>query len=381
MFEQLLAIIRNTFFESIRQPVVLVVLLVATLLLVISNPLAAFTMEDDQRMLVDIGLATIFVAGAMLAALVATGVLTREIENKTALTVISKPVGRPLFVIGKFLGVAGALMLATLYLSFVFMLVEQHHVIETVRDPVHVPVIVFGTAAAIIGLVAAIWSNYFYGKVFASTLVCFLTPLAGLAYLFSMMFGPDFRLESIASNFEWNLWRGLVSLAVAILVLTAVAIAASARFGQVLTLCITLGVFMLGLLSDWLLGRPIRNLENTWLSRAKAEGLTEKVESFRSFVMSTGEIQTSPTAEVQTVLVEGANLSDMAQGSETLLYSLYWIGYSIIPNFQVLWKTDALTQQHVIPLSHLAMTAAYGFACIATALGLAVILFQRREVG
>jgi ABC-type transport system involved in multi-copper enzyme maturation permease subunit len=88
MLEQLLAIIRNTFFESIRQPVVLVVLLVATLLLIISNPLAAFTMEDDQRMLVDIGLATIFVAGALLAALVATGVLTREIENKTALTVI-----------------------------------------------------------------------------------------------------------------------------------------------------------------------------------------------------------------------------------------------------------------------------------------------------
>ena len=76
-------------------------------------------------MLIDIGMATVFVAGGLLAAFVATGVLTREIENKTALTVISKPVGRPLFVLGKFLGVAGALiLLSTLYMSFVFLLVE-----------------------------------------------------------------------------------------------------------------------------------------------------------------------------------------------------------------------------------------------------------------
>ena len=106
MIEQLLAIDRNTFFESIRQPIVLVVLIIASVFLILSNPLAAFTMEDDQRMLIDIGMATVFLSGTLLAAFVATGVLTREIENKTALTVISKPVGRPVFVIGKFLGVA-----------------------------------------------------------------------------------------------------------------------------------------------------------------------------------------------------------------------------------------------------------------------------------
>ena len=75
MFEQTLAIVRNTFFESIRQPIVLVLLVIATVTLILSNPLAAFTMEDDQRMLIDIGLATIFLCGALLAAFVATGVL------------------------------------------------------------------------------------------------------------------------------------------------------------------------------------------------------------------------------------------------------------------------------------------------------------------
>jgi hypothetical protein len=101
--EQLLAIARNTFFESIRQPVLLVVLVVAGILVVLSNPFAAYTLEDDQRMYVDIGLSTIFIGGAVLAAFVATNVLTREIDNRTVLTVVSKPVARPVFVVGKFL--------------------------------------------------------------------------------------------------------------------------------------------------------------------------------------------------------------------------------------------------------------------------------------
>ena len=75
MFQQLLAITRNTFFESIRQPIMLVVLVAATVLIVLSNPLSAFTMDDNQRMLVDIGLATVFLAGAVLAAFIATNVL------------------------------------------------------------------------------------------------------------------------------------------------------------------------------------------------------------------------------------------------------------------------------------------------------------------
>ena len=163
MFQQLLAITRNTFFESIRQPIMLVVVISASILIVLSNPLSAFTMDENQRMLVDIGLATVFLAGAVLAAFIATNVLGREIENKTALTVISKPVTRPVFMIGKYLGVAGAMMVASLCMTLVFMLVELHTVIETVKDPVHVPVVIFGLGGALLGLLAATWCNYFYG--------------------------------------------------------------------------------------------------------------------------------------------------------------------------------------------------------------------------
>ncbi|MBT8485975.1 MAG: hypothetical protein HKO59_16620 [Phycisphaerales bacterium] len=379
MFEQLFAIARNTFFESIRQPIVLVVLLVATLALVLSNPLSAFTMEDDQRMLVDIGMATVFLCGALLAAFVATGVLTREIENRTALTVISKPVGRPLFVIGKYLGVAAALTLCTIYMSLVFMLAELHSVLQTVRDPIHVPVIVFGVGATFLGVGAAIWCNYFYGRVFASSVLVFMTPLLVLAYVFSLMFGPDFTPQPISLAFKGNIWLGLICLMVAIQILTAIAIAASARLGQVMTLCVTLGVFLIGLMSDWILGRPMSRLRAVWTDRARAEGLTEEVEVVRQFALTSGEVQIATNPEIQHV--SSVPLTSMAEGWEMMQYGGLSVVRAIIPNFQVLWMSDALTQGHVIPVGYVAMSALYGVMYVGVALGLAVILFQRREVG
>ena len=49
MFQQLFAIAKNTFFESIRQPIMLVILVAAMVLIVLSNPLSAFTMDENQR--------------------------------------------------------------------------------------------------------------------------------------------------------------------------------------------------------------------------------------------------------------------------------------------------------------------------------------------
>ena len=385
MFQQILAIIRNTFFESVRQPVMLVVLIVAALLIVLSNPLAAFTMDDDQRMLIDIGLATVFTGGTLLAAFIATSVLTREIDNKTALTVISKPVGRPLFVIGKFVGVALAMTVGTLFMSFTFLLVEHHTVLQTVRDPVHLPVITFGVLAAVLGLGVGVWCNYFYGLAFASTTICATTPLVALAYVLSLLFNPDFSMlggdefaTKIVQSIKPGLWLALVCLLVAILLLTSVAVAASTRLGQVMTLTVTFGVFLLGMLSDWLFGRPIANLQAQWLARANAAGQTrteEVVQTIRLYNTDENNV-VRETVEVATV-----PLTSLAEGSELLGYAAAWVGHAIVPNLQRLWLADALTQNHVIPVGYAVSVTLYGLLYMVVALSLAVILFQRREVG
>ena len=341
--EQLLAIARNTLFESIRQPVLLVVLVACGLLVVLSNPFSAYTLTDDNRMFVDIGMSTIFIGGAVLAAFVATNVLTREIENRTVLTVVSKPVSRAIFVLGKFLGVAGAQTIVMVFLSILFMLVEIHGVRETVSHPWHLPVILLGSGAVLLGVAAGVWCNFFYGWVFSSTFIILSTPLLALAYGLSLILGPDFTPVSPAQTFQGNLWIAVLVLCVGEYVLTAIALAASTRLGQVLTLLTTVGLFLLGLLSDWLFGRRIARIDETIL------GLTEA----------------------------GASPDTMLQIEHWLLS----IAYAAIPNFQVFWLADAITQDAAIPTSYLASTIPYGIAMTVVALALAILLFQRREVG
>jgi ABC-2 type transport system permease protein len=378
MIGQTLAIIRNTFFESIRQPIMLVILVAATLGVIFSNLLAGFTMEDDQRMMVDLGLSTVFLCGALLAAFIATNVLNREIENRTVLTVIAKPVSRPLFVVGKFLGVAGALAVATIYMGCVFLLVEMHGVLQTVRDPIHQPVLVFGIGAGVLGLAVGVWCNYFYGMVFSSTVIAVTTPLAALAYVLCLMFDHDFSLQPIGAAFNGQLLVALTAVTMAVLVLTAIAIAASTRLGQVMTLCVTLGVFLMGMLSDWFFGRQIARVNSLWLERASTLGLTEMAQETRSIDLATGESEHVQVAlEVATV-----PLTQMADGwGERLEHAAYSVGYAILPNFQSFWFSDALTQGHLIPAGMLGQVLLYGLFYVIVAMSLAVILFQRREVG
>ncbi len=377
MLQQLLAIARNTFFESLRQPVVLVVVVAASLLLVLSNPLAAFTLGEDQRMLIDIGLATIFLAGAVLASFLATNVLGREIANRTALTVISKPVGRPVFMLGKFAGVLGALLLTCFLLTLVFMLVEMHTVLETVRDPIHIPVLIFGFGGAVLAVVVAVWCNYFYGTAFTSTVVFVAVPILLVAYLVSLNFKPDFTARPFADAFKENIWIAALALATCVTMLAAIAVAVSTKFGQVLTLVVTVGLFVLGLLSDWIFGRVLRSFEADWLARATEAGLTSEVEVISVLERTSGE-----TSEVaQLVDVASVPLSDMATSGEMFGWILLKAGYSILPNFQVLWLSDAVTQDLVIPTGYLVKSVIYGLIYTAAAIAVGVALFQRRDLG
>ena len=378
MFEQIFAITRNTFFESVRQPIVLVLTIAATLLLIVANLTSTFTMSDDQKMLVDVGLATIFLFGALFAAFIATNVLTREIENRTVLTVVSKPVPRPVFILGKFLGVAIAMIIASLYMAFVFMLVEQHGVMQRALSPYHYPVIVFGLSAGLIAVIVALWCNYFYGKVFGSTLLCVATPLAGLAYLLAIIFKHDFTPADLSETFNANLWKAIAALVIANLVLTAMAIAISTRLNQIMTVVITIGAFLFGLLSDWMFaGLITRPIEARWLARAELAGQVEVVPVRSTIHYVNGDPITSVTNVKRAI----APLQSFAEGMEYYAWKVGDIIHSLTPNFQVLWLSDAVTQEHVIPGSYVVRVAIYGVLLMVAALCLAVILFQRREVG
>ncbi len=256
MIQQLLSIARNTFVESIRQPVFVVLVITGLLLLALSPSLAAYTLSDDNKLLVDLGLSTVFMLCLLLAAFTATSVLSEEVENRTVLTVVSKPVARPTFVIGKYLGVAGAIALAFYILTLAFLFASRHGVLMTVRDLRDWPVIIFGSLAVGIALLVAVTTNFLYRWVFSSTFTGTLGVTATVAALLAFSFSKQWELQLPWTDFVADgahlgqIAVGLVLVFEAVLLLTAVAITASTRLGQIMTLLVCIGVFVIGLINN-----------------------------------------------------------------------------------------------------------------------------------
>lgn len=342
MIQQIITIARNTFTECIRQPIFVVLILVGGLAMILNPMLAGYTMEDDNKLLWDLGLSTLFLAGLLLAAFSATGVLATEIDNKTVLTVVSKPVSRPVFVIGKYVGVASAIAVAYWILSVVFLLTVRHKVMSTASDQFDKPVWLCGGGLTLVALLVATAGNYFYRWVFTSSLVLWLASLLSLGFLLVLMLAktsmmdPDafLSLQSITTEFSeggayagGQIFIGLLMIFEAVLILVAIAIAASTRLGQVMTLTLCSGAFVLGLISGYIhthfgdLSRPLvtRTLANLF--------------------------------------------------------------YTLVPDMQMLWPADALSQGNTIPITFLGVLSSYAFFYIVAILAAAVALFQTREVG
>ena len=144
MFSRFWGIVTNSFTETIRQPIYGVLLLVTAGLLVLNVGISGYTLDDDNKFLKDLGLSTLLMSGLFLAAFSSAGILSREIENKTVLTVISKPVSRPLFLFSKVAGLAAALAVAFYLLGIVFLLTMRHKVMERSSQDFDLPVIIFG---------------------------------------------------------------------------------------------------------------------------------------------------------------------------------------------------------------------------------------------
>jgi ABC-type transport system involved in multi-copper enzyme maturation permease subunit len=113
-------IMAATLKEAVRQPVFPLVVGLAVLLTVINTYVPFFTLGEDVKMLKDCGLATILIAGLLLATWTASMSIAEEIEGKTAMTLLSKPVNRLQFILGKYLGILLAVVVA--YLPMVLTL-------------------------------------------------------------------------------------------------------------------------------------------------------------------------------------------------------------------------------------------------------------------
>ena len=101
---KVLAIALNTFREAIRDRILYLLLVFAILLISASRVLSMLTVGSEEKIVKDIGLAAISLFGTATAVFVGVGLVFKEIEKRTIYTLVSKPIVRSQFILGKYLG-------------------------------------------------------------------------------------------------------------------------------------------------------------------------------------------------------------------------------------------------------------------------------------
>ncbi|MCC6640757.1 MAG: ABC transporter permease [Deltaproteobacteria bacterium] len=106
----------NTVREAVRSRVLYTLLFFAVLLIGTGVLLSTLTYVERERILQSVGLAAIRLFGAAIAIFVGIGLIHREVERRTIYTILSKPISRCEFLLGKYLG-----LVATIWIQLVIM--------------------------------------------------------------------------------------------------------------------------------------------------------------------------------------------------------------------------------------------------------------------
>lgn len=114
------AVATNTFLEAVRQKVFAVLLIFALVLLGGANYFADFSFQEQFKFLKDLGYATISLTGLLVGLLGAAQLIPAEIERRTILTALCRPLRRWEFVAGKYLGLVALLGVMLAIMGAVF---------------------------------------------------------------------------------------------------------------------------------------------------------------------------------------------------------------------------------------------------------------------
>ena len=321
MLYKILIIGKNTFIEIIRQPIYAVIMTSALLLFFISPSISMYTLDDDVKLLREIGLSTLFLTGLFIAIFSATGAITEEIETKTITTILSKPIRRPVFIIGKFLGVAAAVAVAHYICTIAMLMTIRHGVLSTASDTHDWTVITAASSVALITILLTAFLNYIYDWNFTASATSLLAVFCTIAIIFLSVIDRDWQFNPKNNGINLFDIHASILLLLAALILVALAVMFSTRFNVVLTLLFCVAVFMLGLVSDFIFGRFAD--QHIWAK----------------------------------------------------------IGRLLIPNLQVFWVSDAIYEGSSVSMYYIGITSAYAVLYTAGILMIAIAMFQKRQIG
>lgn len=312
-----LAIFHLTALEAIRRPVFLLISLFVLAGIVLMPLLLNYTLGDSARIIRDSALALYFVGGLLLAAVSAGETFSGELRRGTPATVLSKPVSRAAFFLAKTAGVGAALALFSVAALAATLLSVRAGASDLRLDgAAALPALL---AILLAPAVAGAW-NHRTRRPFASAAFFLLLVFLLLAVAVAAFFPTPLDRLVFPANFSWSLLSVgfLLFLCLAMAASLAAALATRLPVTPVLLLCA--GLFLFGLMADYLFGP---RLDASFLARA---------------------------------------------------------AYAVLPNVQAFWLLDALDSAAAIPLSYLGLATAYAAAWSAVALALGIVSFRKLEI-
>jgi len=115
-----LAIAQNTFREAVRDKVFVLVAVFGLLMVLSSVIMSPLTVGARQKIVADMGLSALSFFSLLVIVLVGSGMVYKEIDKRTIMSILSKPISRMEYVLGKYVGLCATLvvMMAAMWLLF-----------------------------------------------------------------------------------------------------------------------------------------------------------------------------------------------------------------------------------------------------------------------
>ena len=397
-------IAHQTFRECLRLPVLFVLNLASLLLIGIHPVIALFVFREQQKLVTDGALATIFLFGWIAAVICASHTVHREINEGTILLVLSKPVGKATFVLAK---VTAVLAVLTLFVwmngigTFLAVRISAH------QFELDGTILFMYFAGIFLACIIGAAGNFLARTSFPSTALIVLgiiLTVTALAVYWLLEFENGYRWENYI-GYSRNLIAAIVLLLLAILIMGSVATSFSVYFSLLSNMILCGVIFLLGLISDYLYYRVthMNRVDTVQLIRfwpycllpltalywffaiKKTDGRRRATVKYNLafstvilFLVGMGIYNTTTEANFRSPSVLTAFLASVIHSVKDTVSGIL---HGLLPNWQLFWMADALVAKKAIPIGYLAFGLFYMLCFVAVFTSLAIALLTNREVG
>lgn len=240
----------NSFREALREPVYFLMLIGALLLIGHYPWMTLFVFREQLKLVVDGAMATTLFFSLAVCVLCASYTIAREMRNGTVLLLLSKPISRWGFVVGKMLGIIAAALLFC-GVCCCSSVIAVYIAVDQFRMDMLLYGVFFGLvfAACVFGMIM----NFLRGSSFSEYAVYAAVLLVGGMTFYCCKWLPEPKLVML------DLWKALLLIAPAVLIMSVLAVGFATRFDVVPCMCMCSLIFFLGLISSYLFAGNVEN--------------------------------------------------------------------------------------------------------------------------